>query len=183
MCVCVTDFEFIQMCMWSSERPSVCVWSVYVFACVSACTRLVISDKGHGEWQGGQPAGVCQWSGGVNSGLSDRDCSQHSGHSCSRKSNDKVAVCGRAVQTMAAMWRPCLYGQRRSHSVCRPAETTTVLQNMSDIIWNIVHPDLIRAKGTFNFIACNFGACLITLFISLFLFQFQGWICVCNFLK
>lgn len=77
-CVCV----FIQECLWSCERPSVCVWSVYAFRCVYACTRLVISDKGHREWQRGQPAGVCQCSDRFKSGLSDRDFSLHTGHSC-----------------------------------------------------------------------------------------------------
>lgn len=67
-CVCVCDCRFIQVCLWSCEKPSVCIWSVYAFQCVYAWTRLLISDKGHREWQGGQPAGVCQCSTGWNLG-------------------------------------------------------------------------------------------------------------------
>lgn len=60
-----------------------CVFNLLVFMCFGmyAWTRLLISDKGHDEWQGGQPAGVCQCR--VNSGLSDRDFSWHLWHSCS----------------------------------------------------------------------------------------------------
>lgn len=67
-CVYVCDCRFIQVCLWSCEKPSICIWSVYAFQCVYAWTRLLISDKGHREWQGGQPAGVCQCSTGWNLG-------------------------------------------------------------------------------------------------------------------
>ncbi len=132
-CMCVWLTEFIQVCMWSSKRPSVCVWSVYAFPCVYAWTRLVISDKGHGEWQGGQPAGVCQWTHRVNSGLSDRDFSWHTGHSCSWKSSCKVAGCGSTTETVAAMWPVSLLW---SYSDYRPPYTTGGWYRT----WNIVQP-------------------------------------------
>lgn len=98
MCVWLWVYTSVHVVLW--EAICVC-WSVYAFPRVCAWTRLVISDKGHGEWQGGQPAGVCQWSGGVNSGLSDRDFSWHSGHSCFWKSNYKVAGCNNTMKTVA----------------------------------------------------------------------------------
>lgn len=49
----------------------------------------MISDKGRGEWQGGQPAGACQC--GVNSGLSDRDSSWHAELSCSWKRGSSMS--------------------------------------------------------------------------------------------
>lgn len=130
--MCAHDFKFIQVCMWSSEKPSVCV---YVFLCVYAWTRLVISDKGHGEWQGGQPAGVCQCR--VNSGLSDRDFSWHSVHSCSWKSNYKLAGCSDTMKTVAAIWPPSLMW---SYYDWRPVVNMVngLFPDMSDT-WNIVH--------------------------------------------
>lgn len=123
----VTDFECILVCMWSSEKPSVLFWSVYTSPRVCAWTRLVISDKGHGEWQGGQPAGVCQWSGGVNSGLSDRDFSLHSEHSCFSESNAKVAGCGKLWHTtifnVVLLW-PQTYPHSRAAIVCPPTCVT-----------------------------------------------------------
>lgn len=76
--------------------------SVYMCVCVTAWNRLVMSDKGRGGGQDGRPAGVCQCP--VNSELSDRDFSWHSPHSCSWRSDYKLAGCSDAMRTEAATW-------------------------------------------------------------------------------
>lgn len=103
-CVYVCDCRFIQVCLWSCEKPSVCIWSVYAFQCVYAWTRLLISDKGHREWQGGQPAGVCQCSTGWNLGYLTGilACTQDAAATKGKKS--KVAGCGHFTKTIAACW-------------------------------------------------------------------------------
>lgn len=111
--VCVTEIELYKRAC-GPLRGHLCAFEVFMgfHVYTPEPTTLVISDKGHGKWQGGQPAGVCQWSGRVNPGLSDRDFSWHWEHSCFWESNSEVASLWKLWQTIMSsvvLLRPQTY--------------------------------------------------------------------------